>query len=159
MTIGIKAGVDAVTIRKKTAEEIDATLLAEPEMTSEDWREYQEGWKLFNAGQFWHAHEAWENVWKRRPEESRIFFQGIIQLAAAYHLLVVKKRYGGMMRNFEKAEGKLKLFPSFFLGVDVTALLVSINAARAEVAHVGVDHLDQFNTAIIPQVSLKTTSR
>lgn len=144
-------------IRKKAAREIDAMLLREPAMTSEDWREYHEGWTLFNTGQFWHAHEAWESVWKRRPEESRIFFQGIIQLAAAYHLLVVKKRYGGMMKNFEKAEEKLKLFPSFFLGVNVTALLVSINAARAEVARVGADHLDLFDTTIIPQVVPRST--
>jgi predicted metal-dependent hydrolase len=122
-------------------------------MTDEDWRDYEEGWRLFNERQFWHAHEAWENVWKRRPEESRIFFQGIIQLAAAYHLLLVKKRYGGMMRNFEKAEEKLRLFPSRFLRVDVAMLLVAVQNAREEVARVGPDHLERFNVSLIPVVA------
>ena len=117
--------------RKKSVKDIDVTLLHEPPMSAEDWREFEEGWQLFNNRQFWNAHEAWENVWKRRPEESRIFFQGIIQLAAAYHLLLVKQRYGGMMRNFEKAEEKLRLFPTTFLGVNVQLLLDSIDDARS----------------------------
>lgn len=138
---------------KKAAKEIDPRSLAEPAMTEEDWREYEEGWRLFNERQFWHAHEAWESVWKRRSEESRIFFQGIIQLAAAYHLLLVKKRHGGMMRNFEKAEEKLRLFPRLFLRVDVAGLLDAIRKARDEVARIGPDHLERFNTSLIPVVA------
>jgi predicted metal-dependent hydrolase len=123
-------------------------------MTSEDWREYREGWRLFNARRFWHAHEAWENVWRRHPEDSRIFFQGIIQLAAAYHLLLVKKRYGGMMRNFEKAEEKLRLFGGRYLLVDVDRMLRAINEARNEIARIGSDHLDQFDAAQLPVIPL-----
>ncbi|MBX2991277.1 MAG: DUF309 domain-containing protein [Bacteroidetes bacterium] len=142
-------------MRKKSVSEIDVALLSEPELSFEDWKEYEEGWRLFNERQFWHAHEAWENVWRRRPEESRIFFQGIIQLAAAYHLLVVKKRYGGMMRNFEKAEEKLKLFPPFFLGVDVDGLLQAIKRARAEIRRVGAEHLADCDLSVIPVVSIR----
>jgi predicted metal-dependent hydrolase len=138
---------------KKPPSAINPRALTEPAMTDEDWRDYEEGWRLFNERQFWHAHEAWENVWKRRPEESRIFFQGIIQLAAAYHLLLVKKRYGGMLRNFEKAEEKLRLFPSRFLRVDVAMLLVAVQNARDEVARVGPDHLERFNASLIPVVA------
>ncbi len=140
--------------RKKSVSEIDTALIAEPAMSAEDWIEYEEGWRLFNEKQFWHAHEAWENVWKRRPEESRIFFQGIVQLAAAYHLLLVKKRYGGMMKNFEKAEEKLKLFPSVFLRVDVSKLLHSINLAREEVLRIGRESLERFDVSLIPIVTL-----
>jgi len=140
--------------KKKTAREIDPLLLTEPAMTLEDWSDYEQGWRLFNNRDFWHAHEAWENVWKRRPEESRIFFQGIIQLAAAYHLLTVKKRYRGMMRNLEKAEEKLKLFPGSFLRVDVSRLLSGIQETRAEIHKIGGRHLEDFNTGVIPTISL-----
>ncbi len=145
-------------MRKKSASEIDVALLSEPALSTEDWREYEEGWRLFNERQFWHAHEAWENVWRRRPEESRIFFQGIIQLAAAYHLLVVKKRYGGMMRNFEKAEEKLRLFPSFFLGVKVSDLLQAIDRARAEVRRVGADNLSDCDPSVLPIVAFRRSN-
>ncbi len=140
--------------RKKVAAEIDPSCIAEPAMTSEDWKDYEEGWRLFNEREFWHAHEAWESVWKRRDEESRIFFQGIIQLAAAYHLLVVKKRYRGMMRNFEKAEEKLRLFPDRFLRVDVSRLLNAVDQARKEINRIGEQHLEQFDLDQIPMIAL-----
>jgi len=139
-------------IPKKSLSQIDLHLLIEPVLSPEDRSDYAEGWRLFNEHQFWHAHEAWESVWKRRPEESRIFFQGIIQLAAAYHLLVVKQRYGGMMRNFEKAEVKLRLFPSSFLGVNVGQLLSAIRNARVEIARIGAESLERFDLSLIPTV-------
>lgn len=137
----------------------DSTLPVEPPLTDEDWREYERGWRLFNEQEYWHAHEAWENVWKRRPEESRIFFQGIIQLAAALHLLIVKRRYGGMMGNFEKAEQKLKMFSPRFLGVDVNTLLRFIATARTEIRRIGSGSLELFDRQLLPVVAVQRTSR
>ena len=140
--------------RKKTAAEVQSSLLEEPAMTEDDWRDYEEGWRLFNERRFWQAHESWESVWKRHSEDSRIFFQGIIQLAAAYHLLLVKHRYGGGMRNFEKAEEKLRLFSGRFLSVDIGILLRAIDDARAEIVRVGKERLDVFDPAKIPRVEV-----
>lgn len=134
---------------KRDAHNIDRSLLLEPVLSPEEQQEYERGWKLFNDGEFWHAHEAWENVWKQRPEPSRIFFQGIIQLAAAYHLLFVKCRYGGMIGNLDKAEEKLRLFPGRFLDVDVQLLLAAIIETRKEVERVGPDNLQSFDRGII----------
>ncbi|HET6272405.1 MAG TPA: DUF309 domain-containing protein [Bacteroidota bacterium] len=141
-------------IPKKSVHEIDPSLLAEPLLDDEDWGNYVHGWQLFNERKFWHAHEAWEQVWKRSSSESRIFFQGIIQLAAAYHLLTVPLRYNGMMRNFEKAEEKLGLFPTIFLGVDVKSLLDAIDSAREEVARIGRDQLQVFSPSLMPTITI-----
>jgi hypothetical protein len=146
-------------MRKHSVHDIAPALLVEPALTDEDWREYERGWRLFNEQEYWHAHEAWENVWKRRPEESRIFFQGIIQLAAALHLLIVKRRYGGMMGNFEKAEKKLRMFPPRFLGVDVTKLLSFIAIARKEILRIGSGSLELFNRQLLPVVAVQRISR
>lgn len=141
--------------RKKSPHQIDRAKLVEPPLSEEEWQQYETGWEFFNHRRFWDAHEAWEGVWKRRHEESRIFFQGIIQLAAAYYLLTVKRRCGGMMRNFEKAEEKLTLFPSSFLGCDVKVLLQAIAAARSEVQRIGSDHLAAFDCSLIPTVQIR----
>lgn len=134
--------------------DIDRSQLVEPMLSPAERAEYERGWGLFNRGEFWHAHEAWENVWKNRPEPSRIFFQGIIQLAAAYHLLVVKGRHGGAMKNFEKAEEKLRLFPERFLSVSVASLRMAIREARLEVEKLGADNLAAFDRGLIPQIDL-----
>lgn len=140
-------------ITERTAQEGERSLAGEPPMTALDWQEYARGWYLFNERKFWHAHEAWENVWRRHTKENKVFFQAIIQLAAAYHLLLEKKRYGGMMRNFEKAERKLKLFPETFLRVDVVQLLDAIDSARKEIDAIGEQCLERFDVQRIPLIN------
>jgi dTDP-4-amino-4,6-dideoxygalactose transaminase len=46
---------------------------------------YQLGIDLFNAGRFFDAHEALEDVWREAHGEEREFLQGIIQIAVGLH--------------------------------------------------------------------------
>ena len=48
-------------------------------------RLFREGLILFNASQFFEAHEVLEDVWRAAPELERKFFQGLIQIAVALH--------------------------------------------------------------------------
>ena len=43
------------------------------------------GRRLYAAGFFWEAHEAWEDAWRELPVDDprRLFLQGLIQLTAA----------------------------------------------------------------------------
>ena len=109
-------------IPKKKASDIRRGELQEPILDPSERTMFEEGIRLFNAGRFWEAHEEWECVWKNREEESRIFFQGIIQAAAGYHLIVERPRAGGAMKNLSKAMEKLALFPQRFLGIEVGLL-------------------------------------
>lgn len=73
---------------------------------SADNQHFVEGVRLFNAGQFWHAHEQWEVCWMRAQEPEATFYKGIIQAAAA---LVHWQRGNlrGLRRNWYKARPKL----------------------------------------------------
>jgi predicted metal-dependent hydrolase len=42
---------------------------------------YLAGVVLFNRGDFFEAHEAWEDVWVDCAGEERVFYQGLIQAA------------------------------------------------------------------------------
>ncbi len=44
---------------------------------------WRQGVTLFNAGQYWEAHEALVAVWRGAPETERGHWQGLIQAAAA----------------------------------------------------------------------------
>jgi len=146
--------MSAMRIPKKKPEEIDRSRLMEPVLGESEQSAYRKGWELFNNRKFWDAHEAWESVWLRVPDESRIFFQGIIQIAAAYHLVLEKKRYGGALRNFEKAEEKLRLFPPAFLGISVDQLLDAIGSGKKELREKGPDGIERFDRSFIPTVAL-----
>jgi uncharacterized protein len=126
-------------IRKKGVDEIDVTRLFEPRLTPRDLEALERGVDCFNEGHFWEAHECWEEVWRQRQEESRIFFQGIIQAAAGFHRIVEKPILGGAVNNLTKALAKLDLFPERFIGIDVKALRRTIVEAKRTLVSEGID--------------------
>jgi uncharacterized protein len=78
----------------------------EPIDPAEADRLFADGVSLFNGGRYWHAHEAWETLWRSAPDEERDFYQGLIQLAAG--LLHLQRRNGRGARN-KLSEGIARL--------------------------------------------------
>ncbi len=72
---------------------------------------FQRGIDLFNAGRFFQAHEAWEQSWLRSSGEEKIFYQGLIQAAAAI-LHAQRGNLAGARTLWEKARGKLAQSPA-----------------------------------------------
>ena len=144
--------------RKKRPDEICREPLRNLDMSVEDWEEFERGVRLFNEGKFWNSHEAWEQVWLRHDEDERLIFQGLIQLAAAYHHLVTKQSFKGMVNNLDKAYAKLEVFQPEYLGVFITPLLKFIEQAKKEAARLGDGGLDEFNYNLIPKLQFHKPS-
>lgn len=138
--------------RKKTLEELDAANLRPLPMSEEDWNDFAHAVELFNAGKYWHAHEALELIWKRHPEDSRMFLQGLILTAAAFHTLVEKRRYVGTLNNFAKAVPRLKLFEPQFMGIEVTPLVRTIQRWREKVRKQGRQGISNLNLRLLPKI-------
>src|SRR5262249_8362320 len=47
--------------------------------------ELARGIECFNRGEFFAAHELLEDVWRAAPQENKKFFQGLVQVAVAFH--------------------------------------------------------------------------
>ena len=76
---------------------------------------------LFNAGEFWKAHEAWEAVWLASDGERKQFLQGLIQLAAVcYHLDRDNRR--GAERLLEASLARLDPLPETCGGIALEEL-------------------------------------
>ncbi|MEK7727114.1 MAG: DUF309 domain-containing protein [candidate division KSB1 bacterium] len=75
-----------------------------------------EGLALFNAGEFWEAHEAWERIWRRHAEPWRFFIQGLIQAAAAHHQMR-RGIHHGTVKHLMNALVKLEVAPPDFAGL------------------------------------------
>ena len=71
-------------------------------------RLFREGIGLFNGVRYWHAHEAWETLWRAADDDERDFYQGLIQVAAG--LLHLQRRNARGARN-KLREGIDKLLP------------------------------------------------
>jgi predicted metal-dependent hydrolase len=140
-------------IRKKSLAELDLSTVAQFALSPEEKKHFTRGIALFNNREFWEAHEAWEEIWQNHPEDGRFFIQGLIQLAAAYHQLL-RKIYRGYVIHLKRAQERLMLFPALFLGINVAALLETIDASlktiELEESQAEVD----FSQMEIPEIEL-----
>jgi predicted metal-dependent hydrolase len=116
----------------------------------------REGGRLFAEGRFWDAHEAWERVWIVEKHGSRgLFVQGLVQLAAAMHKLLVMENAPSAERLIVRAREKLGSYPASFEGFAVDELRAQMDACRESLARaVAAGSALAFDRALIPRVPL-----
>jgi hypothetical protein len=89
--------------------------------------EVRRGVELFNAGEFFEAHEVIEELWVRTEKGPlKLFYQGLIQAAVAmsHH---ARGRVGPALTMISRARPKLIDFSPTWCGLDVAGLLRSLD--------------------------------
>ncbi len=86
-----------------------------------------EGLRLYHAGEFFAAHEAWESLWLGAQDPEKMFLQGLIQVTAAFHHLQ-RKNPLGTARLLHAALGRLERYPARFGAISVALLCSDIRA-------------------------------
>lgn len=99
----------------------------QPTVSPEHWRLYLRGVDLFNRGEFFEAHEVWEELWHLSSGLQFEFIQGLIQAAVA---LVHYQRENprGMFSLQQSFHKKLDGMPAQFMGLDVRQFLAGMDA-------------------------------
>jgi predicted metal-dependent hydrolase len=77
---------------------------------------FGEGIRLFNQGNFFEAHEVWEQQWRKAEGAERIFYQGMIQAAVAL-AHAQRGNNAGAISVFLKSVSKLTQFPALWMGI------------------------------------------
>ncbi|HXN24321.1 MAG TPA: DUF309 domain-containing protein [Candidatus Dormibacteraeota bacterium] len=88
---------------------------------SEEKKKFQAGVAQFNSGQFFEAHESWEEIWLAAPEPEKTFLQGIIQISAAFHHFR-RDNHAGAESLLGEGLRKLDRFPSMHRGLKIGKL-------------------------------------
>lgn len=79
---------------------------------------YLRGIDAFNRGDYFEAHEIWEDLWKDCPATDRLFYQSLIQAAVSlYHWK--RKNAAGSMRLFAAGRDKMLGYRPRYLGLNV----------------------------------------
>jgi predicted metal-dependent hydrolase len=91
------------------------------------------GGRLFNAGKYYEAHEAWEDVWRPMHGAERDFFRGLIQLAVAMKK-AREANPAGVARLLERVDGLLEPYEPVHREVDVAGVRTTVAALRREAA-------------------------
>ncbi len=87
---------------------------------------FRRGLDCFNRGEFFTCHELLEEIWLEEPEEEKPFYQGLIQVAAAFHHHQRDNRIG-LESLLRAGVEKLRHYPPTYHGVDLTALLAALD--------------------------------
>ncbi|GEM48600.1 DUF309 domain-containing protein [Deinococcus cellulosilyticus] len=90
----------------------------------------KKGILLFNARQYWEAHEAWEELWMQATGDDRKALSVLILFAAAMHKRWV---HGSLThRNFHKAQRHLNEIPCLFEGINLCSLKETVWQALSD---------------------------
>jgi hypothetical protein len=90
----------------------------------------REGVEHFNAARFWEAHESWEELWLVAHGDERQYYQGLIQLAAAFHHMKRGTLRGGV-RLFVAASRRLERFPECHMEIARGDAMLASQRARS----------------------------
>lgn len=94
---------------------------ATPQTIDSNEDKFRKGIILFNSGEFFKAHEVWEEIWLQASEPEKTFLQGLIQLAAAFHHYSRGNR-AGTQSLVAAALQKLEKFPANYFAVNLGVL-------------------------------------
>jgi uncharacterized protein len=94
---------------------------------SNEGSQFERGIAHFNAGEFFKAHELWEELWLRAPLQEKPFLQGIIQIAAAFHHLQ-RGNERGAKSLLAAGLAKVRRYSALRNGIDVPRLCHDVQA-------------------------------
>ena len=106
--------------------------LTEPFAADRYGPEWDEGVRLFEAGDYWECHEALEPPWLASDGLDKHFLGGLILLAAALHKARAMGSARGGRRNYAKALAHLAHVPDSFAGVRVRELEARVHRALVD---------------------------
>jgi uncharacterized protein len=118
------------------------------------------GLALFNSARFFDAHEALEDAWREAPLHGRLrqHFQGIVQLAVAFHHQSTGN-YTGARSVLERALRNLHGAEESFPELDLKSLRTSLEPWREYLARrrapSSADHADGPARPELPKIRLR----
>lgn len=110
-----------------------------------------EGLRLFNAGEYFEAHEALEQAWKEEKGDIRNLYRGILQIAVTY-LHITRGNYEGAVKVHDRSRKWLKDWPDFCRGIHVGELRKDAENIMQEVKRLGAGKIAEFDMKLLKPV-------
>jgi len=106
-----------------------------PELTAGERRRlFREGVERYNRGDYFDAHESWEEIWRSTTPEPRDLFQGLIQVTVAMYHYHVRERPPVARRVLGRGRRRLEPFAPGSHGLDLAHLLAGVRRWEAWLA-------------------------
>ncbi len=106
------------------------------------------GLELFDARDYFEAHEALETAWREESGPVRDLYRGILQVAVGYYHLL-RGNYIGARKMFLRCRPWLAPFQGECLGIDLAQFASDYEAVEQEMIRLGPGHLGKFNRGLL----------
>ena len=111
----------------------------------------EEGLRLFNAGEYFEAHEALEDAWNAEKGPVRDLYRGILQVAVVY-LHITRRNFNGAVKVYIRSQRWLKDWPEICRGIQVGQLRKDAEAVINEVKRLGMEGISGFDNSLLKPV-------
>lgn len=111
-----------------------------------------EGLRLFNAGEYFEAHEALEDAWNAERGKVSELYRGILQIAVVY-LHITRGNYDGAIKVYGRSQKWLQDWPNVCRGIQVEELRRTAEIVIKEVERLGRENIRQFDLSLLKPVS------
>lgn len=118
----------------------------------------REGVELFNQREYWESHEVWEDIWRTGNPTERLFYQGLIQVAAGF-VKIQKVWHAPAVRNLQKGLSKLKLLTHLNVPIDLGSFVTEAQAVLDELVELGRVCFEQKSWNWWPTISYRSLRR
>ena len=109
------------------------------------------GMELFNAGEYWLAHEELEAAWKEENGPVAELYRAILQTAVVY-LHITRANYNGAIKVYGRVQKWITPWPDVCRGIEIGRLRQDLDAVIAEVKRLGPDRLAGFDRSLFKPV-------
>lgn len=109
------------------------------------------GMALFDAREFFEAHEELEHAWNADPGPARELYRGLLQVAVAY-LQIQRGNYRGALKMFLRLRQWLDPLPAVCRGIDVAQLRADALTAQAMLETLGPERVREFPAELFKPV-------
>ena len=115
------------------------------------------GLRLFNAGEYFEAHESLELAWREDNSTIRDLYRGILQVAVMYHH-ILHQNFRGAIKVFHRCMPWLEPFPASCRGVDVESLRRDCQEVYDELARLGPNGINRFDRSYLRPIQFTPPS-
>jgi len=109
------------------------------------------GMELFQAGEYWQAHEYLEEAWKEETGSVRELYRAVLQAAVVY-LHIERGNYLGAVKVYGKVQKWIQPWPEVCRGIEIGQLRRNLDIVIGEVERLGPDRLVSFDKSLLKPV-------
>ena len=112
---------------------------------------------LFNHQLYFETHELVEALWLEENGHLKMFLQGIIQVAVAFHHLLYHNYYGATVL-IKDGTDKLRPYAPYESGLDIRQFLEDLEPCRQRLQQFDQKTIHKFETGLIPKMVFRISA-